>query len=98
GSRVVAIPNGFDVAPFTSAQPYRQECRSRLRQELGVDGATKLLAVVGRLAEWKGQHVAIEALRRIPHAHLLLVGDALFGEQEYVSRLHRQAEALGLSS
>jgi glycosyltransferase involved in cell wall biosynthesis len=34
----------------------------------------------------------------LPDAHLLLVGDALFGEQEYAERLRQQAQELGISS
>ncbi len=96
-SRVVVIPNGIDVAPFRLALDDRQAIRLRVRQQLGFNEGAQLLALVGRLAEWKGQHVAIEALRSLPGAELLLVGEALFGEQEYVRRLHHQAESLGVA-
>lgn len=50
-----------------------------------------------RLAPWKGQHVLIEALAHCPaDVVVLLVGDALFGEQAYVEQLHHQIEQLGL--
>lgn len=50
-----------------------------------------------RLAPWKGQHILIEALTHCPDDVVaVLVGDALFGEQEYVDRLHQQVEQLGL--
>jgi glycosyltransferase involved in cell wall biosynthesis len=47
----------------------------------------KVVGVFGRLSHWKGQHLAIEAVAELPGVHLLLVGDALFGEDEYVSQL-----------
>jgi glycosyltransferase involved in cell wall biosynthesis len=57
------------------------------------------VGMVGRLAEWKGQHIAIEAFARAfpdGDAQLWLVGDAMFGESLYVDRLRRQIDALGL--
>ncbi|HEX3907590.1 MAG TPA: glycosyltransferase family 4 protein [Mycobacteriales bacterium] len=57
------------------------------------------VGMVGRLAEWKGQHIAIDAFARAfpdGDAQLWLVGEAMFGESTYVDRLRRQIEALGL--
>ncbi len=57
------------------------------------------IGMVGRLAEWKGQHIAIEAFARAfpdGDAQLWLVGEAMFGESVYVDRLRRQIDALGL--
>ena len=50
-----------------------------------------LIGVFGRLAEWKGQHVLLEAVALIPGVHLCIVGDALFGEQAYAERLRARA-------
>ncbi len=49
------------------------------------------MAVFGRLAPWKGQQLAIKALRKLPGVHLMLVGDALFGEADYKLELQRLA-------
>ncbi|MEL6334136.1 MAG: glycosyltransferase, partial [Cyanobacteria bacterium J06626_26] len=50
-----------------------------------------------RLSPWKGQHVLIDALQYCPNnVTALLVGDALFGEQDYVHQLHQQIESLNL--
>jgi glycosyltransferase involved in cell wall biosynthesis len=57
------------------------------------------VGVVGRLAEWKGQHVAVEAfVRAFPagDAELWLIGEAMFGEVTYADRLRRQIQSLGL--
>src|SRR5690606_2102283 len=94
--KVVVIPNGFDPAPYEAAFADRPRLRESLRSELGFQGEDKLVALVGRQAEWKGQHIAIEALRELPDVHLLLVGDALFGEVEYRARLQRMTKELGL--
>jgi hypothetical protein len=51
-----------------------------------------LAGLFGRLAPWKGQHIAFEAMARPPDAHLVLVGAPPFGEDAYGQRLHEQAE------
>jgi glycosyltransferase involved in cell wall biosynthesis len=49
------------------------------------------------LSPWKGQHILIEALTYCPkEVTAILVGDALFGEQDYVQQLHKQVAELGL--
>jgi glycosyltransferase involved in cell wall biosynthesis len=52
--------------------------------------------VFSRLARWKGQHVAIEALQYVNDASCVIVGDAQFGEQDYASSLKALAEQLGV--
>ena len=52
-----------------------------------------------RLSPWKGQHILIDALCQCPQdVVVILVGDALFGEQEYVKDLHEKVIALGLEN
>jgi len=90
--KVHVVYNGLDPAPFDAVT---DGDIAAARRELGVDGAP-VLGVFGRLAEWKGQHVALTALARLPGVHLLLVGDALFGEQAYAESLRRQVGRLGI--
>jgi len=69
-----------------------------IREELGL---TQQFVVghFSRLSPWKGQHVLLEALRHCPEdVTALFVGDALFGEQEYVQQLHQQVIELGLEN
>jgi glycosyltransferase involved in cell wall biosynthesis len=50
-----------------------------------------------RLSAWKGQHILLEALTHCPDDIVaLLVGDALFGEQDYVEYLHELVAKWGL--
>lgn len=52
---------------------------------------------IGRLSEWKGQHVFLDAFNRAfgdTDATAIVVGGALFGEQAYEERLKAQAMAL----
>lgn len=70
----------------------------KTRQELGLEGKF-VVGHFSRLAPWKGQHILIEALMQCPPEVIaVLVGDALFGEQEYIQKLHQQVVTLGLEN
>lgn len=69
---------------------------SQIRQQLGLEGRF-LVGHFSRLSPWKGQHILLDALVHCPEdVVVLLVGDALFGEQSYVEQLHQQVTELGL--
>lgn len=59
-----------------------------------------VIALIGRICPWKGQHVFIEAasavLKRFPRARFRIVGAPLFGEFEYEKGLVEQVNRLGL--
>jgi glycosyltransferase involved in cell wall biosynthesis len=66
----------------------------------GAPDADPVVGIVGRLAPWKGQHVFLDAFARAfpaggAHAHV--VGEALFGEEDYRDALHEQAARLGIA-
>ena len=64
------------------------------------DDGELVVGMVGRLSPWKGQHVFLEAFaraRRTGRERAVLVGSALFGEQDYEQQLRRQAADLGLA-
>jgi len=47
-----------------------------------------VVALIGRMAPWKGQHLFLDALEKLPESmgvQGLLLGSALFGEEEYVA-------------
>lgn len=92
GEKVRVVYNGLDPAPFDAV---REEDVAAARAELGLQGIP-VVGVFGRLAEWKGQHIALAAAAQVPGVHLLLVGDALFGEQEYAGRLREETSSLGI--
>lgn len=78
----IVIYPGVDLGQFTP-EPAKS------------DEADRPLVVVniGRLAEWKGQHVFVEAFERAcadSNVIALIVGGALFGEQDYETRLREQ--------
>lgn len=80
---VRVVYNGFNPVTFdriTSEQT--QQIRSQLEIK-----DVPVVGVFSRLSYWKGQHILLEAIKKLPEVHALLVGEALFGEEEYVSEL-----------
>ena len=73
--------------------------RTSARQDLGWPDAPPVAVIVGRIAEWKGQHILIQALLRSPEWKACIVGDALFtkGDQDYKLRLMEMAQDPALS-
>jgi glycosyltransferase involved in cell wall biosynthesis len=91
---VEVVYNGFEPWRFARAADFSQPAlRSKLRLPDGL-----MFGIFGRLTRWKGQHVALEALRSLPGVHLAIVGEALFTEDDRAFRdeLHRTAMEPGL--
>ena len=88
---VEVVYNGFDLEKYQ----IDRNSITQLKQELNLEGRY-VVGHFSRLSPWKGQHVLIEALNSCPKATAILVGDALFGEDEYVKELHQQIKKLGL--
>jgi glycosyltransferase involved in cell wall biosynthesis len=90
---VRVIYNGFDVVDYR-AQP-RQIVE--LRQAWGWQDKF-IVGHFSRLSAWKGQHVLLEALQGCPEQVVaVFVGDALFGEADYVAQIQQQVTDLGLT-
>lgn len=90
-SKVSVIPNGFDLSQFS-----HPATTSQIRDELRI-GTSPLCALFGRFSPWKGQDVAIRAIAHVPGVHLLLVGDAIFGEQAYTREIRDLVDDLRLT-
>jgi glycosyltransferase involved in cell wall biosynthesis len=62
---------------------------------LGWTADEQVAVIAGRIAEWKGQHVLLEALRSAKGWKACVVGDALFteGDLQYKERLLAMASA-----
>lgn len=90
--RVHVVYNGIDARPFeTTAEA------DTFERPAGSEGAP-LIGCFSRLAPWKGQHVLIDAAVGLPGVHLLLVGGALFGEQDYERELRNLVQARGMTT
>jgi glycosyltransferase involved in cell wall biosynthesis len=72
---------------------------NQLKHQLGLKDDQFIVGHFSRLSPWKGQHVLLKALAKCPEQIVtLLIGDALFGEQEYVQQLQQQVIDLGLEN
>jgi len=86
---VHVIPNGIDLV----RDPLPPQA---LREQLGLPSGP-LIGVFSRLAPWKGQHVVLQALARLPGVRCILAGADLFGEHAYARTLHELARDLGIA-
>ncbi|MTJ13054.1 glycosyltransferase family 4 protein [Anabaena sp. UHCC 0187] len=91
---VQVVYNGFAAKDYEADELKVRE----LRKNLGLDDKF-VVGHFSRLSPWKGQHILIEAVSQCPsNVVVILVGDALFGEHEYVKDLHQKVTALGLEN
>ena len=77
------VYNGFQSQRFDIVTPGET---AQIRSQLGI-GDAPLVGLFSRLSYWKGQHILLEAVKKLPNVRVILVGDALFGEDDYVSQL-----------
>lgn len=77
----VIIHNGIDAAPFDAVS---SDDAQAVRRSLAIPDGTPLIGVFGRITEWKGHRVLLEAVQRegLKHVHVAVVGDALFTEAD----------------
>jgi glycosyltransferase involved in cell wall biosynthesis len=85
--KVRVVHDGIDPRPFDAITP---GAITTLRREIGSE-SSPMIAIFGRLSPWKGQHILLEAISTIHGAHVVLVGDALFGETAYAEGLKVRA-------
>ena len=76
--RTVVVPNGFSVDDIESSP----ELVVSVRERLGLSASAWVVLMAGRLTPWKGQHVLLEALCAVPEAHAVLLGEALFTDED----------------
>ncbi len=92
--KVEIVYNGFDPQNYVTQESEIKQ----LREKLELDDKF-IVGHFSRLAPWKGQHILIEAIAKCPsEVTVILVGDALFGEQDYVKQLHQQIDRLQLQN
>ena len=92
-SKTHVVYNGIDASLFDSVD---DETAENLKTELGLEDS-RVVGLFSRLTPWKGQHVLIEAISRLPDVHALLVGGALFQDDAtYENELHDLVRRLGV--
>ena len=92
--RVRVIPDGLGVDVVRAARP-------QARRALGLPPQTPVIAVLGRISDWKGQDVLVRALAEQPlrqrGAIGLIAGDPWPGAEDRRSRLLALAAELGVA-
>lgn len=96
--RIRLVHDGIDLARWT---PRPAAEGRRIRAEAGVPDDALLLVLVGLLRSWKGQDVALSALKALDpelrkNVRLWLVGEAPHDEAAYAERLQRFVTEHGL--
>ncbi|PIG94084.1 glycosyltransferase family 4 protein [Gloeocapsopsis sp. IPPAS B-1203] len=86
------VYNGFDIRNYQQHQLHSEQ----VCNQLGLAGKF-LVGHFSRLSPWKGQHILLAALAQCPeNVVAIFVGDALFGEEDYVQQIHQQVTELQL--
>jgi len=77
GARTEAtvIPNGVSCEAFSLSDQEHNSFRKTLRDELNIADKAFVILSVSRLVEKNGIADLLEAVRNLPDAHLLLIGD-----------------------
>jgi glycosyltransferase involved in cell wall biosynthesis len=97
--RIQRVYPGIDIEAFRSRVRRAPES---VRAELGVASETMLIAMVGNVREWKGQHVVLEALARLSEAErqrllVIFVGATAEVDAPYEERLRQMVADNGLT-
>lgn len=71
-------PNGFRLSDETTPAADIEAVRSHFN----LPANAWVILMAGRLTVWKGQKVLLEALKSVPAAHAILLGDALFTAED----------------
>ncbi len=72
---VIVIPNGVDVAAFKISDAERTAGRLHVRHELNIPPDADVVLTISRLVIKNGIADLISAVKHIPTAHLIVVGD-----------------------
>lgn len=91
-ARIRQIYHGIDLEAW---KPASAETIRQIRAEQGVSEDTFLVVLVGLIRSWKGQDVALEAIKQMASEdrkglRLWIVGGVSEDEMEYAQRLRRQ--------
>ncbi|MCB8982179.1 MAG: glycosyltransferase family 4 protein [Ardenticatenaceae bacterium] len=86
----------YDWADMVSAG--QSKGNRSLFEELSLSPQTRLIACIGRLEHWKGQHLFLKAANNIadryPNVHFLIVGGTTTNKESYLEELEAIHETL----
>ncbi|MGD0734816.1 MAG: glycosyltransferase family 4 protein [Terracidiphilus sp.] len=93
--KLVVIHNGLSLTPFLAPKD-----GARFRVELGIPDRAPLIGMVGRINQWKGQTVFVNAaklvLARIPEAYFVVVGSVFGDQRHFLDKLKSEIGTAGL--
>jgi glycosyltransferase involved in cell wall biosynthesis len=95
--KIETIHNGIDPEEIK-----RKISGENILKSLGIDTDVNVVGVIGNIKEWKGQEVAVRAMRKIvdayPNTVCLLIGDTGKGGSNYKNKLRSIIKDLDLES
>lgn len=94
--RVVLLPNPLTVVPRT----LDPDTKARVRARHGIPADLPIAGIVGRIVAWKGQReflrAVAEALKLIPRAGAVVIGDVTDDSEAYGVEVRNEAIRLGI--
>ena len=93
--KIVTIYNDVDAEQFVEMDKIGL---NQFKKNLMLNPEKPILGLFGRLTQWKGQHIAINAMKKIPEAQLIIVGSPLFEGSTYFEQLLKLAKRLKVSN
>ncbi|MGH1378015.1 MAG: glycosyltransferase family 4 protein [Alphaproteobacteria bacterium] len=93
-NNVTVMYPGSDVQGFDE-QLQDQDAVASYKNKFSPDGSP-LVGIFGRISPWKGQDVFLKSLARLENVRAVIVGGALFGEEDYEASLKELAKDLGI--
>jgi len=90
----------YNSADQLSSQ--QQKTQGEFRKEFGIGDNARVVTMIGQIAQWKGQHVFIEAVSKLAdrytHIKYVIAGDILNQtEQLYKQHIHQMTDSLNLN-
>jgi len=87
---------GTDVQDFSNSLTDKEKITNYRKKFSPND--KPLIGVFGRITEWKGQDIFLKAIANIPDINGVIVGDALFGENDYAQSLQDLTTKLNIEN
>ena len=98
GALATSIPSGVEVNAKTAI--VHDGTPAVEHMDKPSNQPTYQVGLIGRISPWKGQHIFIQAAalvnKRFPHARFVIIGAALFGEEQYDSEVRQLPSQLGI--
>jgi glycosyltransferase involved in cell wall biosynthesis len=93
--KITVVPRGVDTEVFDPKKVENKKIKELL-SEWKVPVKNKIILLPGRLTKWKGQLIAVEALRYLPKDYtLVLMGDPQ-GRKKYINEIYSKVAKLNL--